>query len=421
MANYKKIFIIFITLLVFPLANLSLAATRELEVPIPGLTVTTLPALPAYIAAIFNFALLAIGLLVFGVLLYGGFRYLTSAGNPTAMNDAKDRIFSAFLGLIILFSSYLILKTINPELLVLAEPGMTPISDDDTFGGTESKVIFYEHNDYMGNSLKTNKSFTDLSSVNWDAATFSADNKISSIKIMDTNYVVVIFEDAVFRGPARLIESSVSGLDNFNDKTSCIVLIKKGASSGRVFLYDGINYQITPGTCSQPFDFYYSTPDFRQLNCDEGQPSFNDLASSIKLETGTVAILYENIGYDGQAVIITQDYPALCILPWGDCNHADNFNNFASSIQIIHGITDLYGVCSSMDGDKAGCEGNANCKWCPKCSSLKINGWGAEKCVGASASCSFTCSVTCGAGGECPTCSAFSWSECSCVPTTCSP
>jgi hypothetical protein len=121
MANYKKIFIIllFATILILPLATHSIGGCRELEVPIPGLTSTCLPVLPEYIVAIFNFALMIIGLICFGALLYGGFRYLTSAGKPAALADAKDQIFSALLGLIILLSSWLILNTINPELLIL--------------------------------------------------------------------------------------------------------------------------------------------------------------------------------------------------------------------------------------------------------------------------------------------------------------
>ena len=126
MENYKKILIIFLfaILLIPPLVAFSQAGCRELEVPIPGLTTTCLPALPDYISAIYNFALMIIGIVCFGALLYGGFRYLTSAGKPTAMADAKDQIFSAILGMIILFSAYLILKTINPELIVLSQPGV---------------------------------------------------------------------------------------------------------------------------------------------------------------------------------------------------------------------------------------------------------------------------------------------------------
>jgi len=94
-------------------------AARKLEVQIPGLITTTLPALPDYILAIFKFSLMAVGIICFGALIYGGFRYLTSVGSPSAINDAKDQIFSALLGLIILFSAWLILNTINPELVIL--------------------------------------------------------------------------------------------------------------------------------------------------------------------------------------------------------------------------------------------------------------------------------------------------------------
>jgi hypothetical protein len=69
---------------------------------------------------------MVIGVICFGALLYGGFRYLISVGSPAAMADARDQIFSAILGLIILFSAYLILKTINPELVILyQEPPQT--------------------------------------------------------------------------------------------------------------------------------------------------------------------------------------------------------------------------------------------------------------------------------------------------------
>ena len=121
---FKKISIIFpvIIFLSFFLFNFSLAQ-REIEVPFPGLATTT-PALPEYIEAIYKFALIISGVITFGALVYGGFLYLTSAGNPARINDAKDQIFSAILGLIILFSAYLILRTINPELIMLSQPGV---------------------------------------------------------------------------------------------------------------------------------------------------------------------------------------------------------------------------------------------------------------------------------------------------------
>jgi len=62
------------------------------------------------------------GLSAFVMLVWGGFQYLTSAGNPTAIGDAKDRIKSALLGLLIILISWLILQVINPELTILRGP-----------------------------------------------------------------------------------------------------------------------------------------------------------------------------------------------------------------------------------------------------------------------------------------------------------
>lgn len=56
------------------------------------------------------------GLALFIVLVVAGFQYLASAGSPTAMKSAKDRITSAGIGIAVLLGSYLILNTINPQL-----------------------------------------------------------------------------------------------------------------------------------------------------------------------------------------------------------------------------------------------------------------------------------------------------------------
>ncbi len=59
------------------------------------------------------------GLSAFVMLVWGGVQYLTSAGNPTATGDARDRIKSALLGLLLILTSWLILQVINPSLTTL--------------------------------------------------------------------------------------------------------------------------------------------------------------------------------------------------------------------------------------------------------------------------------------------------------------
>jgi hypothetical protein len=66
------------------------------------------------------------GLVVLGVFVAAGLRYLTSAGNPGAVNESKNRMISAFLGAIIILSSYLILNAVNPQISIIQINDMSP-------------------------------------------------------------------------------------------------------------------------------------------------------------------------------------------------------------------------------------------------------------------------------------------------------
>lgn len=65
----------------------------------------------------FNFAFLLAGVLAFGAIVYGGFQYMISAGNPSGQSDARDRVLQAIIGLLLLVGSGLILRTIDEGLL----------------------------------------------------------------------------------------------------------------------------------------------------------------------------------------------------------------------------------------------------------------------------------------------------------------
>jgi hypothetical protein len=123
-----KIFSIsFLTLTVFFLLYSACAAEKDLEVNYPevlGTKPTT--AIPEYVKYIFTFSILVVGLVAFGSLVLGGMRYLSSAGDPSKMRDAREQILSAVLGIIILLSSYLILYNINPYLINIE---ITPLGE----------------------------------------------------------------------------------------------------------------------------------------------------------------------------------------------------------------------------------------------------------------------------------------------------
>jgi len=103
---------------------LKASAQRPLEIiypEIPGTTVptTTKTTLPDYIRYIFQFSLFLGALIAFGSFFYGGVRYITSAGNSSKMKDAQSQITSGILGLLILSGAYILLNTINPDLVFL--------------------------------------------------------------------------------------------------------------------------------------------------------------------------------------------------------------------------------------------------------------------------------------------------------------
>ncbi|PJE64207.1 MAG: hypothetical protein COU90_03860 [Candidatus Ryanbacteria bacterium CG10_big_fil_rev_8_21_14_0_10_43_42] len=115
-------FFIVIILLFFSVGWLGAdAATYNLLAPLPGGTasIDTSNGFITYISQIFWFLLSAAGILAVLMLIFAGAEYVGAAGNPSVINDAKSRIFNAILGLLLALTAYLILITINPNLINL--------------------------------------------------------------------------------------------------------------------------------------------------------------------------------------------------------------------------------------------------------------------------------------------------------------
>ncbi|KKU14616.1 hypothetical protein A3A20_02700 [Candidatus Wolfebacteria bacterium RIFCSPLOWO2_01_FULL_45_19] len=94
--------------------------TLQIELPGTELQRGTSPGLAQYIGGIYLFALTIAGITAFGVIVFGAIEYILSAGMPSKRQDAIDRITQAMFGLILLFAAYLVLNTINPELVQIA-------------------------------------------------------------------------------------------------------------------------------------------------------------------------------------------------------------------------------------------------------------------------------------------------------------
>lgn len=91
---------------------------------IPGTSGISGSDLPAYISAIYKVALIVVTLSAVLMLSIGGFMYLTSAGNTSSISTAKGIIYDSLIGLVIALSAWLILYTINPDLVEIT---LTPL------------------------------------------------------------------------------------------------------------------------------------------------------------------------------------------------------------------------------------------------------------------------------------------------------
>ncbi|MFA5386471.1 MAG: hypothetical protein WC297_02315 [Candidatus Paceibacterota bacterium] len=83
--------------------------------------------LGALIKQIYLITLGLVGVLALGIIVFGGIQYSMSAGDPTRQKDARDRITQALWGVILLLAAFLILNTINPDLIKLEEPSFGTI------------------------------------------------------------------------------------------------------------------------------------------------------------------------------------------------------------------------------------------------------------------------------------------------------
>ncbi len=105
-----------------------IALGGDIKLSPSGPAATTVAGNPGEVfSQILRFGFLIGGLLAFGAIVYGAFKYTTAAGNPSGQTDAKDQIWSAVIGLLLLLGSVLILRTINPVLKSVTIGGLSAL------------------------------------------------------------------------------------------------------------------------------------------------------------------------------------------------------------------------------------------------------------------------------------------------------
>ncbi|MEI7425408.1 MAG: hypothetical protein WCK16_00585 [Candidatus Moraniibacteriota bacterium] len=89
-----------------------------------------------YILTIYKFGLWTVGISAMLMISVGAFMYITSAGNTSATGKAKGIIFDAIAGLILALTSYVLLYTINPELVNIVGISLPQSSSGGSTGGS---------------------------------------------------------------------------------------------------------------------------------------------------------------------------------------------------------------------------------------------------------------------------------------------
>lgn len=121
----KKIF--FSSPFLFTLfTHVARAVDIQLNAPIGYGGEKTPTELPQYINYLFPFAISLTAIAAVGALVVGGVLYITAGALPESVNRARSIMLDAILGMLVVIGSYLILNTINPDLVSLRTPRLIP-------------------------------------------------------------------------------------------------------------------------------------------------------------------------------------------------------------------------------------------------------------------------------------------------------
>lgn len=88
----------------------------KLNVPILGQT--SVRSFPEYLSLAYKFLIPAASMIAVIMVMVGGVQYATSRGNAKAVDQAKERISNAIIGLVLLMSAYVIANLLDPRLVM---------------------------------------------------------------------------------------------------------------------------------------------------------------------------------------------------------------------------------------------------------------------------------------------------------------
>ncbi|TFG35924.1 MAG: hypothetical protein E4H47_00195 [Parcubacteria group bacterium] len=204
----------------------------ETEYPeMGGTQVSSSTSFPQYVSYLFNFSLGLAGIIAFGIIVFSGIKILTSPDQADTIKDARTKIIGALLGIVILFSTYLILTAINPGILggkltdVKPTTGvyLTDINGKDHYIANSSTDV-----GFVATGIKFISPPSELSAVynETDVKTENPQQSFSgrSIYFLWNKPGIYLYPEVNYVGRPLYLNTSASSLTsyNFNDKASSL-------------------------------------------------------------------------------------------------------------------------------------------------------------------------------------------------------
>jgi len=288
------------------------------------------------------YLIIAVGSLI-GViiLIVAGLEWVSAYGDAKVINSAKKKIAAVFTGLIVLFTSYIVINTINPAILDVNVEGI-----DDSYTSPEliipegSGILLYSETNYI-----TEKDPLNIRSSKTSLIADGFHGKTSSIKINqppDMTLGAILFADrekdgkiisgTEFRGKCSYITESIPDLNNslgdqnnppIGQNTLASIIVFNGSVGGDITIYSNYNCQPKidkycrevdggnknwndPNSCLSPEEYscsirineFKSIEEIIEEDCSSGGTGFKGEILSIAVD-GRTGILLRGLVNDG--------------------------------------------------------------------------------------------------------------------------
>ncbi|MCX6790801.1 MAG: pilin [Candidatus Gribaldobacteria bacterium] len=249
MQLFKKNVFGFIAILIF----LGLAGVAVAQIGLEGdypdvvnISITKASPLGEMIKYFVGWALIAAGVVAFLSLIGAGFLYLTAAGDTGRMTMARSRIVNSAIGVVILFSSFIVFKVIDPKINIVNIETKPVASGIFLFKAGDNYTKFLAGEISIGAMVKLNEAYyvtndiPDMNKIFGDFKLISGTTQAVS----GSDKVTIIYDDQAVLDFKSFPLGGIGFWGDYGQRT-------------KVVLYDQLNFESTDK--SEPKEYLYNS------------------------------------------------------------------------------------------------------------------------------------------------------------------